>query len=223
MSKTKEPWVPPREAELAELCEKWKEGLADPAQATAFGWKQEDLTLTSGKITTFLSARGAFIAANSTANRMIKDKAKKAAVTAIQEFARYNIRVNRLMSEEQKLFYGVRTPDAKPSPVTAPPGYPEADADTSIIRQLIIHFWDSITKKRAKPYGVHGAEILWAILDHEPLSINELIHSAFDTATPFTLVFDEGDRGKRVYFCLRWETTNNLKGPVSEIYSAIIP
>ena len=59
--------------------------------------------------------------------------------------------------------------------------------------------------------------------DYPPASIDELIHSDFDTTSPFTLKFDEADRGKRVYFCLRWESNTNLKGPWGEIYSAIIP
>ncbi|MDR1030449.1 MAG: hypothetical protein LBL76_06205 [Treponema sp.] len=92
-----------------------------------------------------------------------------------------------------------------------------------MIRWIIIYFWDSLTKKRRKPHGVHGAEIRWAILDHPPSSVSELIHSEFDTAASFILIFDESDRGKRVYFCLRWESTTNLKGPDGEIYSAIIP
>ena len=46
-----------------------------------------------------------------------------------------------------------------------------------------------------------------------PASIEALTHSDFDTASPFTLTFDESDRGKRVYFCLRWESNTNLKGP----------
>jgi hypothetical protein len=54
-------------------------------------------------------------------------------------------------------------------------------------------------------------------------SIDGLVHSDFDTASPFTLKFDEADRGKRVYFCLRWESSTNLKGPWGEIGAAIIP
>jgi hypothetical protein len=154
---------------------------------------------------------------------MLKDDAKETATNATRDFAKYNIRFNRLMTKEQKLYYGVRTADPDPSPNPAPTTYPEAEADTSVIRQVTIRFWDSLTKKRGKPHGVHGAEIRWAILDHVPASVAELIHSGFDTASPFTLVFDESDRGKRLYFCLRWESTTNLKGPDGEIYSAIIP
>ncbi|MDR1326304.1 MAG: hypothetical protein LBK00_09750 [Treponema sp.] len=49
------------------------------------------------------------------------------------------------------------------------------------------------------------------------------MNSEFDTANPFTLKFDENQRGKQVYFCLRWESSTSLKGPFGEIYSAIIP
>jgi hypothetical protein len=37
--------------------------------------------------------------------------------------------------------------------------------------QVPINFWDSATKKRGKPHGVHGAGIRWAILDHAPPSL----------------------------------------------------
>jgi hypothetical protein len=113
---------------------------------------------------------------------------------------------------------GVRTPGRKPQT------RPAAVVDTSMIRQLGIRFKDRGSNRRAKPYGVHGAEIRWNMQDAPPRHIeSELIHSDFDTASPFTLVFGEADRGKRVYFALRWQNTTNLKGDWSEIYSAVIP
>lgn len=38
-----------------------------------------------------------------------------------------------------------------------------------------------------------------------------------------TLTFDENQRGKTVYFALRWENTRGEKGPWSQIVSSIIP
>jgi hypothetical protein len=70
---------------------------------------------------------------------------------------------------------------------------------------------------------VHGVEVRWALLGIAPLSVDELIHSSFDTHSPFTLDFSENDRGKTVWFCLRWENTTGEKGPWSEMMSAIIP
>jgi hypothetical protein len=171
----------------------------------------------------FLTARTVYEQDNSRKNRVTKDEAKETAKEAMRDFANTSIRYNKRMTKAQKEEYGVPTPDPIPTPNPPPTSYPEAESDTSVIRQVTIRFWDSLTKKRGKPHGVHGAEIRWAILDHPPASVNELIHSDFDTASPFTLVFDESQRGLRLYFCLRWESTTNLKGPDGEIYSAIIP
>jgi hypothetical protein len=124
---------------------------------------------------------------------------------------------------EEKMVYGIYPADRTGPPVGEPETYPEAEPDTTILRQATIHFWDSATKKRGKPYGIHGAEIRSQILDHAPESVNDLTTSNFDTASPFTLKFDESQRGQKLYFCLRWESTSNLKGPFGEIYSAIIP
>jgi hypothetical protein len=70
---------------------------------------------------------------------------------------------------------------------------------------------------------VHGCEIRWGLLDAPPAHVDDLPHSDFDTHSPITLVFDESQRGKPLYFCLRWEGNTGLKGPYGEIGSAIVP
>ncbi|MDR3235698.1 MAG: hypothetical protein LBT48_03095, partial [Prevotellaceae bacterium] len=99
---------------------------------------------------------------------------------------------------------------------------PFFEIDSSVIRRLIIHFFDQDTKK-AKPAGVHGAEIRWAIRDEPVVDVEDLTNSSFDTRTPFTLEFKGHERGQTVYFCLCWENTTGEKGPWSEIVGAIIP
>jgi hypothetical protein len=118
---------------------------------------------------------------------------------------------------------GITIRDTTRTPVKAPTTCPEFMIDTVVIRCLSILFWELGSKSKAKPHGVHGAEIRWAILDHAPVSVEELIHSNFDTSSPFKLTFDESERGKAVYICLRWESTRGEKGPWSEIVMAIIP
>jgi hypothetical protein len=61
------------------------------------------------------------------------------------------------------------------------------------------------------------------ISDVPMVDANELVHSVFDTRTPFTLEFGGHERGKTVYFALRWENTRGQKGHWSPIQSAIIP
>jgi hypothetical protein len=106
-----------------------------------------------------------------------------------------------------------------PTPAT----YPDAGVNSSVIRQLTIDFFDHGAKSHAKPHGIHGAEIRWGILDAAPVDIDELRNSSIDTRSPFTLAFNENERGKAVYFCLRWENTTGEKGPWSEIVTAFIP
>jgi hypothetical protein len=77
--------------------------------------------------------------------------------------------------------------------------------------------------KNAKPFGVHGVELAWAILDTPPSSYAELVHSVFDTRSPYVFQFDLSDAGKHFYCCLRWENTTGQKGPWSETKTAIIP
>ena len=216
-------WLPSREQDLADLCQRWKVGLENPANVTNFGWKQAEVTETLTKVTAFLTARAAYEEVDSTANRIAKDEEKDAAKSAMRDFANSSIRYNKQMKDEDKLVYGIHPVDRTATPAGAPESYPEAEPDTSIIRQVTINFWDSVSKKRGKPHGVHGAEIRWALLDHAPASVDELTNSDFDTASPLTLKFDESQRGQRMYFCLRWETNTNVKGPYGEIYSAVIP
>jgi hypothetical protein len=78
-------------------------------------------------------------------------------------------------------------------------------------------------KREAKPYGIRGAEFAWAILPEPPKSYADLVHSEFDTASPYTFQFDLSDAGKTLYVCARWENTTGKKGPWSEIKSIIIP
>jgi hypothetical protein len=109
-----------------------------------------------------------------------------------------------------------------PAPIATT--YPEFEVDSGTIRRLIIHYHDQGSgKSKAKPVGQHGVEIRWLISEVPIIDITDLKNSSFDTRTPFTLEFEGHDRGKMVYFCLRWENTRGEKGPWSEIESAIIP
>jgi hypothetical protein len=109
------------------------------------------------------------------------------------------------------------------TPPTPPTTVVECTVDTSIPGMLIIHFRDRNEIGRAKPKGVHGVELRWIILDTPPADWSQLTNSVFDTRTPLRLAFSGEQRGKVVYFALRWENNIGEKGPWSEIYNAIIP
>jgi hypothetical protein len=60
-------------------------------------------------------------------------------------------------------------------------------------------------------------------MEEPPVQVKDLLHSAFATRSPLELVFEEDERGKKVYFAVRWENGAGKKGKWSDIYSAVIP
>jgi hypothetical protein len=106
-----------------------------------------------------------------------------------------------------------------PDPTT----HPDISIDYSILAWLIIHFWDQNATSKAKPHGVHGVEFKWVMQDERPAKAEDMPDSLVSTSSPLTLKFTDDDRGKRIWFCLRWESTTGGKGPWTEIMSAIIP
>ncbi|MDR3283731.1 MAG: hypothetical protein LBS97_00955 [Treponema sp.] len=61
------------------------------------------------------------------------------------------------------------------------------------------------------------------MLDASPATVEELTRSAFDPRSPFTLTFQENQRGKALYFALHWENAKGQAGPWSVIQKAIVP
>jgi hypothetical protein len=58
---------------------------------------------------------------------------------------------------------------------------------------------------------------------HTTVFPEQLVQSSFHTRSPFTLEFHGAERGKTVYFALRWENTRGEKGPFGPVQSAIVP
>jgi hypothetical protein len=108
------------------------------------------------------------------------------------------------------------------TPVPPPNTAPEAEIRFPAPSVVEIHFRDAGSERKGKSHGVHGAEIGWAILESAPSKMADLVHSSFDTNSPFRLTFDIDQRGKTLYFAVRWENTRGEKGPWSEIHNVIV-
>jgi hypothetical protein len=156
-------------------------------------------------------------------DRLVRRERAEEASKGARSFVNANLRYNELVTDEDRMQFGLTIPDKELTPEGEINTMPVIDLiDTTIIRRVGMGFKDMHGKSRAKPRNVHGAEIRWAILDAAPLSVDELIHSEFSTRSHHTITFDESLRGKTIRFCLRWENNRGQKGPWSEIYSAII-
>jgi hypothetical protein len=116
------------------------------------------------------------------------------------------------------------------TPLPATDEVVEFEVETDVARRLVIHFKSKGSKKKGKPHGVHGAMINWGRkeelpegTDGPPRKAEDLPHTDIDTRSPFTIDFDEEDRGKVVYMCGRWEMVNGKYGPWGDMTYAYIP
>jgi len=152
-----------------------------------------------------------------------KTNSRKAFEAALRVFIKGYITYNPEISDAVRESMGLPIHDTKPSPAPPIPDIPEYEVDSSIKRRISVPYHDSGSKSKAKPKGVHGAEIRMEILAEPPVSVENITKSFFSTRSPYTAEFDESQRGKAVYICLRWENNKGEKGPWGEIVKAIIP
>jgi hypothetical protein len=217
-------WIPDRQRDFAAFCIVWKAGLEDTAAGTAFGWDRPAVLTLLATINGYLESWETFLENNSTFNCTRKNTLMKLAKREMAVFAEKFIRYNDKMTEEDKNRFSVYTRDPTPTPVPKPATSPvPRKIDTSFPRRILMFLKDSLAENNAKPKGMRGAEMCWIIMDRPPLSKSELVHSTFCSNNRIELNFDESDRGKRLYFMFRWETTATVKGEFGEIYSVIIP
>jgi hypothetical protein len=150
-----------------------------------------------------------------------KNRTRKAFEKALRDFVKAFLEYSPFVSDHDR--DEMRIPIHDATPVPPPATFPEYDIDTSIPNRLSLRIWDEASKKKAKPAGVHGAEIRWELRDKPPAKAEDLINSDFATRTPHTFEFTGDKQGKRAYFCVRWENPKGEKGPWSAIVSAVIP
>jgi hypothetical protein len=157
------------------------------------------------------------------ADVLLKTQCRETLEKSTRLFVKEYVANNHLVSDDDRIHLAVTIRDTKPtlSPVCdKPPFITIALLAAGII---LIKFGNIETGKKGKPVGQSGAEMVYAILDHKPQDWDELTHSIYSTSSPFRLSFKGTERGKVLYFALRWQNTRGEKGPWTEIMSVIIP
>jgi hypothetical protein len=152
-----------------------------------------------------------------------KNETRDTLKSATRRFVKGYVEYNPVVTDKDRELMGLPIHDTKPTPVTTPASFPVPTVKQPSPGTVEVNVVDSVSGRKAKPAGVHGFETAWAILDTAPVDWEQLNHSSFSTRTPLHLTFHGADRGKTLYFALRWENTRGVKGPWSEIFSTIIP
>jgi hypothetical protein len=213
-------WIPRAQGPFVVWSQNYDSGLTDVAA---------DLNLSTTEVTAFHTGQAAFMTSYTESleveqTPMVKAQRKELVENRrifVRDWHNQRVRYNPGLTDAIRIRLGVPVPK-KPGHSEDPTTRPEAEILYSL-RQLTIRFRDEGATKWAKPAGVHGVEICWAILDTPPATVAELVHSVFDTKSPYVFTFEENQRGKHFYFVLRWENGTVGKGPWSQIYDAIIP
>ena len=130
---------------------------------------------------------------------------------------------NPNVTDNDLLAMNLRRADSIKTPVPVPVSWPVVQVNLNTFRTVMLNFTDSVTFKKAKPKGVNGAVIRYALLDTPPTDVNELTNTLFDTQTPCTIEFSESQRGQKLYFCLAWQNSRGQNGPWGAIGMAIVP
>ncbi|MDR1551895.1 MAG: hypothetical protein LBS69_00305 [Prevotellaceae bacterium] len=214
-------YIPKKDAELVA----WSANFGSQVAANARDWD-----ITEKEVTELQNAVDTFAALHAQAdspskNSIIvaeKNAARKVLVAVVRSLAGFRLK-NPVITDAQRIALGLHVRDTTPTPVPPPTTRPEIDIDVLDVRRLKVVFHDIGKDSKAKPYGVIGAVILYAVLDAPPTDISALNRSLLATRTPHIIEFTEEERGKTVYMTICWQNEKGERGPLSEIESAIVP
>ncbi|MDR0644959.1 MAG: hypothetical protein LBG05_08700 [Treponema sp.] len=151
-----------------------------------------------------------------------KNEAKKEFIRLVREMVKFRF-ANPIITDAVRVQYGLHVNDSTHTSHGVPTTRPDFTLTDKDFRRLNVDFHDQDSNNKARPYGVNGAVISWAVLDQPPANTSALTSSVLATRTPHTMEFAEEERGKTVYVALQWQNTKGQKGPSSEILWAIVP
>jgi hypothetical protein len=159
-------------------------------------------------------------------NVQAKNTARGSLERAIRQIVRQFMAYNPDLNDADRERLGLPIHKTTRTPVPVPTATPYFNLVPHTGSRVTVHYYAHDEKgipKQAKPPGVRGVEIAWAILETPPRSYEDLVHSKTNTVSPYVFQFNLFDAGQRLYVGLRWENTHGEKGPWSVIQSVIVP
>jgi hypothetical protein len=215
-------WIPTREQDVVDLCQKWAAALSDSAKVTAFGWDQAEVTAVLGKINGFLAKRTDYEADNSTAKRLAKDEAKDEAIDAMRDFANSSVRFNKKMDDPAKHYMGIHPRDTTPTSHPAPASQPE-----TAVENTPNHFEHKVFAlnhegKAAKPADAYGVRFAWQVGGEKPASGADLPKTKFSRKPVLVITHTEAAKAQTAWYATCYENSKGETGPWSPVEEAVI-
>jgi hypothetical protein len=161
---------------------------------------------------------------------LAKNNAKKESEKLVRPFVNQYLRFLPV-TDEDRLAMGIPNHDGKPTPVPALTSQAEADIMFPGIHMLELVKIRKVGNLSDDPRSDYGVRIHYGIMDAvsrkwriaaPPATGEDLPHSVFTREKKMLFDFD-GESGKTIYICLRYETGRGLPGPFGPIIHAVIP
>ncbi|MDR1130203.1 MAG: hypothetical protein LBK96_04410, partial [Prevotellaceae bacterium] len=115
------------------------------------------------------------------ADTLEKNETRDVLKTETRKYVNEHLKYNSLISDEERKHMGLPVRDRKPTPAREPDSLPVVSVKLPSPGVIELHVVDSKSGRRAKPEGVHGYEIRYAIVDAPATDWAQLVESAFST------------------------------------------
>ena len=170
----------------------------------------------------FQEAFNATLGPHTSAQNLARNEAQAALTAALRPFVNQYLRFPPVTNVDRAEM-GIPNHDTVRTDHTVVTEEVDFVIHLSSIRELVVDFWIQGESHKAKPHGYDGAVIIWGVRDKPPENPDELEHHTMASRTPFTLHFEEAERGKTVYIGLAWQNERGIIGQWSEYKSAVVP
>jgi hypothetical protein len=155
-----------------------------------------------------------------------KTRQHKLAEKALRNFVNIYLRYHPDVTEEDKRNMGLPVSDGTRTPAVPPKEGPSYTVVQFGPRMLGISYWFGAGRRGSKPPDVEGSRIYYGVFDTPPGIQDGFPTSAWATRCPHPITFRETDRGRHIWFALKWEVRRGGEegeSGWSELMGEIIP
>jgi hypothetical protein len=152
-----------------------------------------------------------------------KDEAEDAFDKAWRNYGNEHLEYNHLVSDVDKDMLDWHVPKDR-EPIHEPEDEPVITTILNKKREVGFEFRRKGAKRQGKPKKIGACVIRWVMSDTMPTDISQLVNIETITKSPFTLKFNEADRGKKIWYVACWQIERGrLEGPMTAIEFVVIP
>jgi len=156
------------------------------------------------------------------AQRNRRDTAHKNCEKLFRLFVKHYLR-NPFISDDYLIKMGITPHGNNRSPRIDVSETVDFVLHTKGIKNVIVDFWQTGTKNKAKPVGCDSAMVLWTVAKEKPLSDELYSYHKRVSRRPFVIEFSDVERGSVVWIKCAWMNYRGNTGRFSDAKSTIIP